>query len=289
MKINIFNLIRTQLYDDTSVWSFPTFAQAREKMEEECKREYGLDIAGKDNFFEFNGYSVCVGDDFIIISDGNKVEYEIIQTTMDTYQMLLEVIIGRVIELHPACEEYRQMIMDELLCYTEKDLPFYDEDIRHFIDTELVERLSKSAAAKIVSGYDEEFQCKYFQVVSNYLEGNRGLSVMLAVMNGEEDAIEDVKKEINKEQGKDVFHTDYVWLYKSTWMSGKHFIHRDETIIFKNHDSACMAMQQKQAEVIKMFRQYYNSVKPFEDGNLFQVRDENAYDVWDGKITKMYI
>lgn len=292
MKLRIFNLIRTKLHNDTSVWSFPTFAQAREKMFEEVASEIKIDkdaLASKKENFVFNGYDVYLWKDCITISDGNEVEYEIKETSMNTYHMLIDVIIGRVMELHPTCEKYRQMIMDELLCYTEKDLPFYDEDIRHFVDTELEERLSKSAAAKIVSGYDNDFQDKYFQVVADYLEGNCGLSMMLAVINGEEDVIEDVKKEINKEQGKDVFQTDYVWLYKSTWMSGKHFIHRDETRIFKNFDSACMEMQQKQAEVIKMFRQHYQSIKPFEDGNIFQVCDEDTYDVWEGKITKMYI
>lgn len=292
MKIKIFNLIRTQLHNDTSVWSFPTFALASEKMFAEVASEIKIDkdrLATKDEHFVFNGYEVWKGNDYITISDGNKVEYEIKETSMNTYQMQVEAIIDGVMLVCPNCEKYREMIMDELLCYTEKDLPFYYDDIQHFVDTELEKRLSKSAAAKIVSGYDEEFQRKYFQVVADYLEGNRGLSVMLAVMNGEEDAIEDVKREINKEQGKDVFQKDYIWLWKSKWMSGKHFISRDETRIFKNYDAACMEMQQKQAEVIKMFRRYYNSVKPFEDVNLFQVCDEDTYDVWEGKIVKMYI
>jgi len=297
MKIKIFNLIRTQLHSDTSVWSFPTFAQAREKMFEEVVSEFKIDkdrLATKDEHFVFNEYEVWKGNDYITISDGNKVEYEIKETSMNTYQMQIEAIIGKVMEICPACEKYRELIDNELLCYTEKDLPFYEEDIKHFVSYELEERLSKCAAAKIVSGYDEEFQCKYFQVVADYLEGNRGLSVMLAVMNGEEDAIEDVKKEINKQENKKVFQTDYVWLWKSTWMSGKHFIHRDETRIFKNHDSAYMEMRQKQEEVIKMFSQHYNSVNPFsvnpfEDGNLFQVCDEDNYDVWEGRIIKMYI
>lgn len=296
MKIKIFNLVKTQLHNETLIWSFPSFVQAQIKMFEEAAKEMGIDMSMlniENEHCVFNGYDIYKGNDYITISDGNKVEYEIKQTTMDTYQMQVEAIIDRVMLVCPSCEKYRkkyrEMIMNELLCYTEKELPFYDEDIRHFVDTELEERLSKSAAAKIVSGYDNDFQDKYFQVVADYLEGNRGLSVMLAVMNGEEDVIDDVKGEINREQGKVVFNLDYVWLYKTTLLSGKHFIHRDETRIFKNHDSACMEMKQKQAEVIKMFRQYYNSVNTFEDGNTFRVFDENFNDVWEDSITKMYI
>lgn len=292
MKINVFNLVRTQLHNNTSVWSFPTFAQAQDKMLEEVEREFKIDkdrLARKDKHFAFNGYDVWKGNDYVTISDGNKVEYEIIQTTMDSHQIQVEAIIDKVMMFSCVGEKYRELIKDELLCYTEKDLPFYDGEIKHFVDGELRERLSKSAAAKIVSDYDEDFQDKYFQVAADYLEDNCGLSVMLDVINGEEDAIKDVKKEINYEQGEDVFKTDYVWLWKSKWMSGKHFISREETRIFKNHDAAYMEMQEKQAEVIKNFRQFYNSVKPFEDGNLFQVCDEDTYDVWEGKIVKMYI
>lgn len=43
MKIKIFNVIRTKLHNNTSVWSFPAFAQAREKMFEEAAKEIGLD------------------------------------------------------------------------------------------------------------------------------------------------------------------------------------------------------------------------------------------------------
>lgn len=85
MKIEIFNVIRTQLHNDTSVWSFPTFAQAREKMCEEVASEIKIDkdvLASQDGHFVFNGYDIWKGNDYITISDGNKFEYEIKETTM---------------------------------------------------------------------------------------------------------------------------------------------------------------------------------------------------------------
>lgn len=295
MKIRIFNLIRTQLHNDTIVWSFPTFAQAQDKMFEEVVSEIKIDkdrLANKDENFFFNGYDVWKGNDYITISDGNKVEYEIKQTIMDMdmFQIQVETITDEVIVMYPACKMYRSVIMETIKSFGINELPYFNtKDIKYFIDNDVEEALAIRAAQIIVSGYDKDFQDQYFQVVADYLEGNRGLSVMLAVINGEEDAIEDVKLEINKQEDKKVFQTDYVWLWKSTFMSGKHFIYLDETRIFKNHDAAYMEMQQKQAEVIKMFRQCYNSVKPFESVNLFRVCDEDTYDVWEGKIVKMYI
>lgn len=293
MKIKIFNLIRTQLHNDTSVWSFPTFAQAQDKMFEEASKEMDIEksmLNIENEHCVFNSYDVWKGEDYITISDGNKVEYEIKLTTMDMIEIQEETITDEVIVMYPACKKYRSVIIETIKSFGVNELPFFNtKDIRYFIDNEVEEALAKRAAQIIVKDYDNDFQDKYLQVVEDYLEGNRGLSVMLAVINGEEDAIEDVKREINKGCGKAVFNLDYVWLWKSKWMSGKHFINREETRIFKNHDAACMEMQQKQAEVIKKFRQYYNSAKQFEDGNLFQVCDEDTYDVWEGKIVKMYI
>ena len=292
MKIKIFNLVRVELNNQTMAWSFPTFSQAREKMAEECKREFGVDIKGKDGFFECDDYSVWVGNDYVTICDGNTREFEIIQTTMETYQMQVEAILDMVIKFSGACEKYRELIKDELLCYTEKDLPFYAEEIKHFVDSEFEERLSKRAAAKIVSGYDNDFQNEYFQVAADYLEGNRGLSVMLAIINGEEDAIEDVKREINKEQGKHVFQTDYVWLWESTWFDGLNFEFNKVTKVFNRHDAAYMEMSREQAEVLEVFRGQYigEDVESYEDKDgLFQVNVKNNDDLWEGRISKIYI
>lgn len=296
MNIKIFNLIRTQLHNDTKIWSFPTFAQASEKMFAEVASEIKIDklkLSIENEHFVFNGHDVCKGVDYITISDSNWVEYEIKPTTMDARQIKVETIIDRVMEICPACEKYREMIMDELLCYTEKELPFYYDDIRHFIDTELEERLSNSAAAKIVSGYDEEFQCKYFQVVSNYLEGNRGLSVMLAVMNGEEDAIEDVKKEINKEQGKDVFNLDYVYVVTSIWQDGSHFDFAENTSLYRSHESASAAMVKAYNEAIEVFNGQYvgENITYWCDDDVYQVYfdADGNYDMWEGKIMKINV
>lgn len=292
MKIKIFNLIRTQLHNDTSVWSFPTFEQAQNKMFAEAAKEIGIEASMlniENEHCVFKYYDVWKGEDYITISDGNNIEYEIKQTTIDMIEMQEETITDEVIVMYPACKKYRSVIMETIKSFGVNELPFFNtKDIRYFIDNEVEEALAKRAAQIIVSDYNNDFQDKYFQDVADYLEGNRGLSVMLAVINGEEDAIEDVKGEINREQGKVVFKS-YVWLWKSKWMSGKHFISRDDTRIFKNYDSACMEMKQKQAEVIRKFRQYYNNVESFEDGNAFRVRDEETNDAWDGYIIKTYI
>ena len=207
--------------------------------------------------------------------------------------MQVEAIIGRVMEICPNCENYREMIFDELLCYTEKDLPFYDGEIEHFVDTELEERLSKRAAAKIVSGYDNNFQDKYFQVVADYLEGNRGLSVMLAVINGEEDVIEDVKGEINREQGKVVFNMDYVWVCTSEWQDGSHFDYGENTSVYRSHEAAVAAMDKAYNEVIEVFNGQYigEKVTYWCDDDVYQVSfaEDSRHDMWEGRIRKINV
>lgn len=296
MKIKIFNVIRTQLYNDTLVWSFPTFTQAQEVMFAEVASEIKIDkdrLASKDGHFIFNGYDVWKGNDYITISDGNKVEYEIKQTSMDTYQMQVERIIDKVMMFSGACEEYRELIKYQLLCYTENDLPFYDDEIEHFVDTELRERFSKRAAAKIVSGYDNDFQDKYFKVVEDYLWGNRGISVMLAVINGEEDAIEDVKGEINREQGKVVFNLDYVYVATSVWQDGTKFGLENDTSVYKSHAAAAAAMKKKYEEAVEAFNSQYvgENVTYRCADDVYQVSFVDSYriDVWEGRIEKIYV
>ena len=296
MKIKIFNVVRTQLYNETLIWSFSSFSQAKEVMLAEVASEIKIDreaLASKEEHFVFNGYDVYKGNDYITFSDGNKVEYEIKKTIMETYQLKVEAIIDKVMEVCPACKNYRELINNELLCYTEKDLPFYDEDIKHFVSYELEERLSKRAAAKIVSDYDNDFQDKYFQVAADYLEGNRGLSVMLAVINGEEDAIEDVKKEINKEQGKDVFQTDYVWVCTSVWSDGTNFDYGEDTSVYRTHDAAAIAMDKMYNESIEVFNGQYigEEIDYWCDDDVYQVKfvDDERFDMWEGRIRKIYV
>ena len=296
MKIKIFNVVRTQLYNDTNIWSFPTFAQAKEVMLAEVANEFKIDkdrLESKDEHFVFNGYDVWKGNDYISISDGNKVEYEIKQTTMDMIEMQEETITDEVIVMYPACKKYRSVIMETIKSFGVNELPFFNtKDIRYFIDNEVEEALAMRAAQIIVSDYDEGFKNDYFQIIADYLEGNRGLSVMLAVISGEEDAIEDVKKEINKEQGKHVFQTDYVWLWESTWFDGLNFEFNKVTKVFNHHDAAYMEMSREQAEVLEVFRGQYigEDVESYKDKDgLFKVNVENNDDLWEGKITKIYL
>ncbi len=296
MNIKIFNVIRTQLNNNTSLWSFPTFLQAKEKMFKKAAKEIGVNESAfsiENEHFALNGYDVWKGDDYITISDGNKVEYEIKQTTMETYQLQVERIIDKVMAVYPDCENYREMIFDVLLSYTEKDLPFYDEEIGHFVYTELEEKFAKRAAGMIVSGYDNDFQDKYFQVVADYLEGNRGLSVMLAIINDEEDAIEDVKREINKEQGKVVFNMDYVWVCTSEWKDDTNFDYCENTSVYRSHESAVAAMDKAYNEVIEVFNGQYigEEVTYWCDDDVYQVSfaDDSRHDMWEGRISKIYI
>lgn len=298
MKIKIFNVIRTQLHNDTSVWSFPTFEQAQNKMFAEAAKEIGIEASMlniENEHCVFNGYDVWKGNDYVTISDGNNVEYEIKQTIMDVdmFEMQVETITDEAIVMYPACKNYRSVIMETINSFCANELPFFNtKDIRYFIDNEVEEALAKRAAQIIVSGYDEEFQSKYFQVVADYLEGNRGLSVMLAVINGEEDAIEDVKREINREQGEQVFQKDYVWLWESTWFSGLNFEFKIVTKVFRNHDAAYIEMSSEQGKVLEVFRGQYvgEDVESYEDKDgLFQVISKNNGDLWEGRIRKVYV
>lgn len=297
MNIKIFNVVRTQLYNETLIWSFPSFSQAKEVMLAEVASEIKIDkdaLASKDEHFVFNGYDVWKGNDYVIISDGNKVEYEIKQTTMDMIEMQEETITDEVIVMYPACKSYRSVIMETIKSFGVNELPFFNtKDIRYFIDNEVEEALAMRAAQIIVSGYDNDFQDKYFQVTADYLEGNRGLSVMLSVINGEEDAIEDVKREINKEQGKDVFKMDYVWVCKSVWYDGTNFDRCENTMVYRSHDSAADAMTKIYNDVIEVFNGQYigEEITYWYDDDVYQVKMDDGvnYDLWEGRISKIYI
>ena len=263
----------------------------------EVANEFKIDkdrLESKDEHFVFNGYDVWNGNDYISISDGNKVEYEIKQTTMDMIEMQEETITDEVIAMYPAFKRYRSVIIETIKSFGVNELPFFNtKDIRYFIDNEVKQALAERAARLIVGNYDKDFQDEYFQVVADYLEGNRGLSVMLAIINGEEDAIEDAKKEINKEQGKDVFQMDYVWVCTSVWHDGTNFDYREDTIAYCSYDSAAAAMDNIYNKVIDEFNgQYIGEHITYWYGNdMYQVKidDGENYDLWEGKITKIYL
>ena len=297
MKIKIFNVVRTQLHNETLVWSFPSFSQAQEVMFAEVASEIKIDklkLSIENEHFVFNGYDVWKGNDYVTISDGNKVEYEIKQTTMDMIEMQEETITDEVIVMYPACKSYRSVIMETIKSFGVNELPFFNtKDIRYFIDNEVEEALAMRAAQIIVSDYDEGFKNDYFQIIADYLEGNRGLSVMLAVISGEEDAIEDVKKEINKEQGKDVFQTDYVWVCTSVWSDGTNFDYGENTSVYRTHDAAAIAMDKMYNESIEVFNGQYigEEIDYWCDDDVYQVKvvDEERFDMWEGRIRKIYV
>jgi hypothetical protein len=240
----------------------------------------------------FNSYDVWKGEDYITISDGNKVEYEIKQTTMDMIEMQEETITDEVIVMYPACKSYRSVIMETIKSFGVNELPFFNtKDIRYFIDNEVEEALAMRAAQIIVSDYDESFKNDYFQTIVDYLDGNRGFSVMLAVISGEEDAIEDVKKEINKDLGKNVFKKDYVWVCTSVWDDGSNFDFGES--LYRSHESASAAMVKEYNEAIELFNGQYigKKVTSWYDDDVYQVKAyaDGNYDMWEGRIRKIYV
>lgn len=292
--MKIYTLVRTELFNTTQIWHFPTFALAQGKMLDICSNIVGEHCVLNTTMETSNGWNFVAGMDYATCSNGNKVEFEIFEEEINMREFMLHEIANYVCCMYADCNNYYNTILDCLDYFSIDCLPIMtDDEIKHFIDTELEERLTKRAAAKIVSGYDNDFQDKYFQVTADYLEGNRGLSVMLAVINGEEDAIEDVQKEINKEQGKDVFKMDYVWVCKSVWYDGTNFDRGENIMVYRSHDSAAAAMTKIYNEVIEVFSGQYigEEITYWYDDDVYQVKmdDGGNYDLWEGTLTKQYI
>lgn len=292
--MKIYSLVRTELHNQTELEHFPTMEAAQKKMLEECSKIVGEEINELHNdYITEDGMWYITSDNYYAtLSNGNKIEFEIFERVIDLKDYLITEIADKVVTLYPDCKDYRGIILDVLSCFGDKELPrMVDEEIINFIYTVFQMSMSCTAADVINEEYGDD---EIHQLVFDYLEGNRGVSFMAKIINREEPATMELKDEINKDQKREIFKTDYVWVAKSHTDEGEEFRRKEEIKVFNadSYDSALKYMQKKYHAVKGIFidTAYMNEdIVTYDDGKLFQVHSKDNYDCWEGTLTKVYV
>ena len=291
-NIKLFTLVKTQLHNDTEIWHFATLKEAQDEMIRLCNEIVGIDMCAinstaKNNFWDFEaGY--C----YATISCGNKIEFEIIEKEIDMFAIMVNRILNRICETNVGCNSYRDIIRTQLMSYGKSDLAFGTlEEIDHFIDYDFEQHLA-DVAAEVLMPYSTDLVAHY--VCAGYLEGNRGMNIMLAIINNEDGTINEVKEEINASQDEPIFKTDFVWVYESNWNEGMNLQKEVKIKVFKEFSNAHHAMMDEYENVIAyIMPQFYHPedvvCEVCNDSMSCKVYDNHVNDMWVGTIYKKYI
>lgn len=289
--MKIYSLVRTELYNQTELQHFPTMEAAQKQMLEECSKIVGEEITKlHNNYVTKDGmWDVTTADYYATLSNGNKIEFEIFERSVDLKDFVINAIIDKVIEIDPNCKDYREIIADTLDSFGEINLPkMVNSEINHFVETELDTAMACRAADALNIGYDDD---DVHSVAFDYLEGNRGFSIMAKIINGEQATIDEIKTDINKVEKREIFKLgNYVWVAKSHTDEGEIFSREEEIKVFDadSYDSALKYMQEEYNTAQTIFLENgYDDIGMRNDGELFQVFCD--HDCWEGTLTKVCV
>lgn len=189
--MKIYTLVRTELFNTTQIWHFPTFALAQAKMLDICSNIVGVHCVLNTKVETSNGWNFVAGMDSATCSNGNKIEFEIMEDEINMREFMLHEIANYVCCMYADCNNYYNIILDCLDYFSIDCLPrMTDAEIKHFIDTELESAMACRAADKINEGHDND---ELHEIVFDYLMNNRGFSFMAKIINNEQDAIKELK------------------------------------------------------------------------------------------------
>lgn len=291
-NFKLFTLVKTQLHNETEIWHFPTLKEAQDKMIELCNEMVGENICALDTSAQNKYWEFVSGTYYATLSNGNKWEFEIFEKEIDTYHIMVNLIAERICEVNIGCRPYIDIIRTQLMSYGRSDLSFGTiNDIDHFIDYDFEQHLA-DAAAEVLMPLSEDAGVHY--VCSGYLEGNRGMSIMLGILNNEEETINEVKEDINASQDEPVFKTDFVWVFESNWNEGMNLQKEVNIKVFKEFSNAHAMMEDEYENVVHyIMPQFYHPEdivsEICNDDTCCKVYDNHVNDMWVGKIYKKYI
>lgn len=206
MIMNIYTLVKTKLNYETEVWHFPTLKEAQARMLEACSSLVGCPVQLNSNSYIADCWTVDIGDTYASVSDGNVTEFDIIKDTIDLCDYAIGSIVERVVKLAPACKSHEETIRSVIKGIDKAYMPPMDGEIDNFIDIELDVAMAHKAA-EILTETEYCDADELYCTCVDYLTRQCGLSVMAIIIEGDEEAIEDVKRQINAAHGngRDLF------------------------------------------------------------------------------------
>lgn len=292
--MTIYTLVRTELHNDANVWHFPTLSMAQGKMCDECSKIVGQNCSL--NSTTKTTYWTCeVAEYYATCSNGNQIEFEIIEKDIELREFIIHTITNRVVERYADTKCYYDVIYDSIdsldASLIDGCLPkMTTKEIDHYIDCELFEFMSNRAADIVCENQKSDYTK---QVTIDYIESNCKFDVLAQILNYELSAIDEIQLGVNEVEGEDIFYKEYVYVYKSSWDDGKLFVRNEEIKIFKNHAAAYKFMEEDQEVSFSKFAKCYGNVavtlEKDENKALVYVNDGCIEDLWKGTITKMYV
>lgn len=292
--MKIYTLVRTELHNDTNIWHFPTLSMAQGKMCDECTEIVGqhcsLNSTTKTTYWDCE-----VAEYYAICSNGNKIEFEIIEKDIELREFIIHTIADRVVELNEVTNCYYDVIYDSIdnldASLIDGCLPkMTTKEIDHYIYCELFEFMSNRAADIVCENQKSDYMR---QVTIDYIENNCKFDSLVRILNYDLSSIDEIKLGVNEVEGEEIFHKEYVYVYKSSWDDGRYFDSDESINIFKNHAAAVKCMEEDQERVVDTFNQMYSTkditIEKNEDKTLVYVKDGCIEDLWIGTITKMYV
>lgn len=269
-------------------------------MVELCNGIIGQNVCGINTCTHCDGWDYQSGDDYAVLSDGNRFEFDIFEKDVDLIEFTMQAIADRFAVRYPNAAPYRDYFYNNVKSLydslEDNCLPkLTDMDIDYFIDVEMSEFMTDRAADAVCEGYEGDKKAK--QGCLEYLADNNEPELLLRIINGEFAAIDEVQIGVNDLLGEKVFNDgDFVWVAESFITGGAHYAPEVETEVFGNLEKAKLFMEEMMVEAYGDFKSNYDddelTTEKSDNGLQYRVDarpDGYLEDSWIGTINRKRI
>lgn len=294
--MKIYTLTQTRLHDATAIWHFPTKKQAQQKMVGLCNGIIGQNVCGINTSVNIDGWDYQSGDNYAVLSDGNRWEFDIFEKEVDLVEFTMQAIADRFAERYPNAAPYRECFYNSVKSLydslEDNCLPrLTDKDIDYFIDVNMFDFLMDRAADAVCEGYEGDD--KALSSCFEYLSCNYEPELMLRIFGGELAAVDEVQNGVNEMFGEKIFSEGgFVWVAESFITGGACYAPMVETCVFSNLDSAKRFMDKEMTNMYGNFKSVYDdgilTTEKSDDGLEYNVTayNECCCDAWVGTISR---
>lgn len=288
--MKIYTLVRTELNQDIQLWHYSKMEDAQKGMLCLCSNIVGGAALQLDTDGIVRGWKYEIGETYATISDGSSVNFDIIEDDIETNDFLIQQIVGKIEQEYKLNADQLEMIENVLGTMDNIKMPHLDDyvNIDEFIKHEFTDEMARLTTNIVCNGIsDKEIRNSCCEAIKKAYNFN----IMIKAINNDYYAIKKIRSYLTEKFKIKEFMKECLWVCTYGYKHGVHFDSSYAVEIYKNHDSACIAMSSHQSEALSEMACYYEheSLRCENQDEYFMVSDKYKDDMWEGKIELKFI
>jgi hypothetical protein len=288
--MKIYTLVRREFNQEIQLWHYAKIEAAQDAMLYMCSNRVGGAALQLNSEGIAKGWKYEIGETYATISDGNAVDYDIIEDDIETYDFLVQQIIDRIALSYTLNLDQCETIEKVLGNMDKTKFPCLDNriSIDEFIKNEFTDEMARLTTNVVCKGISNE---ETRNICCDTIKECYGFNIMTKAIDHDYYVVKQIRSYLAEKFKIKEFMKECFWVCTYGYKHGEHFDANYAAEIYKNHDSAHIAMSSHQAEALEEMACYYEreSLHCEEKDECFMVSDKYKHDLWEGKIELKFI